>query len=423
MIGRELRLDGQPLTVVGVMPKDFQLLGGRACGRCGRSSTCRRAPAAHPLQVVGRLKPSVAGRRERGRFRRSAEGLAREFPETNKGRGVRLEPLHDAMIGSELAATSMLFLGVVGFVLLICCANVANLLLARATVRTRELAVRSALGAGRGRIVRQLLTESLVLSLIGGALGNAVGAAILTVAPSLIPEGLLPAAVTLTFDVRVVAFCAAAALLVGLLFGLRPRGKPRSSRRLRQSASNSRSVTGRGGRLRGLLVRGEVATAVLLLFGAGLLLRTLMAVDDVDAAIAPKRPVDVVDPLGSRYPSRVAAAVLRPGRAGDPPLPGCGRVAWSSELPLGDSSDAAATSRFYGSSAIPRWKRAERPSTESQVVSPTYFSTVDLPIIAGRAFDDRDNRGSRPPYRQRGVRPAPPSRTVAHRREIRPGIR
>ena len=116
----------------------------------------------------------------------------------------------------------MLFLGVVGFVLLICCANVANLLLARATVRTRELAIRSALGAGRRRVIRQLLTESLVLSSIGGVLGVGVGAAILNIAPSLIPQGLLPGAVTLTFDVRVVAFCAAAALLVGLLFGLAP---------------------------------------------------------------------------------------------------------------------------------------------------------------------------------------------------------
>ncbi len=126
------------------------------------------------------------------------------------------------LIGSELRLTSMLFLGVVGFVLLICCANVANLLLARATVRTRELAVRSALGAGRRRVIRQLLTESLVLSTIGGVLGVGVGAAILNVAPSVIPQGLLPAAVTLSFDMRVVAFCAAAALLVGLLFGLAP---------------------------------------------------------------------------------------------------------------------------------------------------------------------------------------------------------
>ncbi len=154
------------------------------------------------------MKPGVAIEAAQADLAAVAEGLAREFPEFNKGRTVTLEPLHDTMVGSDLKTTSMLFLGVVGFVLLICCANVANLLLARATARSRELAVRSALGAGRRRIIRQLLTESVVLSIIGGAFGIAVGAAILQVAPVLIPEGLLPAAVTLAFDMRVVAFCA-----------------------------------------------------------------------------------------------------------------------------------------------------------------------------------------------------------------------
>src|SRR4029453_15764107 len=139
-----------------------------------------------------------------------AEGLAREFPQTNAGRSVRLEPMHDTMIGSDLKVTSMLFLGVVGFVLLICWANVANLLMAGATTRTREPSVRAALGAGQGRIVRQLVTESVVLSVIGGALGIGVGWAILKAAPTLIPEGLLPGTVTVQFDVTVVAFCALA---------------------------------------------------------------------------------------------------------------------------------------------------------------------------------------------------------------------
>ena len=148
----------------------------------------------------------------------------------------------------------MLFLGVVGFVLLICCANVANLLLARATARTRELAVRSALGAGRRRIIRQLLTESVVLSLIGGVLAVALGAAILRVAPVLIPDGLLPAAVTLSFDLRVVAFCAAASLLVGVLFGIAPALQATSFSSPEVMGSDSRTTTGGGGRLRNLFV-------------------------------------------------------------------------------------------------------------------------------------------------------------------------
>ena len=234
-----------PYTVVGVVPKEFQLLGRTSIWALIPLSPRRpQLRSAYVLQVIGRLKPGVTLEAASADMAAVAEGLAREFPQTNKGRGVTLEPLHDALIGSELRLTSMLFLGVVGFVLLICCANVANLLLARATVRTRELAIRSALGAGRRRVIRQLLTESLVLSAIGGVLGVGVGAAILSVAPSVIPQGLLPAAVTLTFDMRVVAFCAAAALLVGLLFGLAPAWQATEFSSAQVIASDSRTVDG-----------------------------------------------------------------------------------------------------------------------------------------------------------------------------------
>src|SRR5262245_34835884 len=203
VIGREIRLDGAPYTVIGVAPNEVQLFG--------RTSIWAMVPLArrpalrtvYVLRVIGRMKPGVAFEAANADMTSIADGLTREFPATNKGRGVTIEPMHNALIGRDLRLTSMLFLGVVGFVLLLCCANVANLLLARATARTRELAIRSALGAGRARVIRQLLTESLVLSAVGGALGVAVGAAILRVAPSIVPQGLLPAAVTLTFDMRV----------------------------------------------------------------------------------------------------------------------------------------------------------------------------------------------------------------------------
>jgi len=397
IVGREIKLDGSIWTVVGVVPKHFQILG-RTSIWAMRSTTNLppRARGAFVLQAVGRLKPGVAITGAQSDLQAVADGLSREFPQTNTGRSVRLESMHDTMIGSDLKLTSMLFLGVVGFVLLICCANVANLLLARATARTRELAVRAALGAGRQRIVRQLVTESVVLSLVGGALGIGVGWAILEAAPALIPEDLLPGTVTLQFDARVVAFCALAALAVGLLFGVAPAWQATTFSSPVSLASESRTVTG-GGRLRSLLVAGEVTTAVLLLFGAGLLLRTLIAVGSYDRGYRAESVLSMmVDPLGSSYPTpekllQFYDQVETEVRG----VPGVQDVAWSSALPLGGSlyGDFALIYEVVGDPPVPE---AQRPSTSLQVVSPSYFSTLELPIVTGRAFDRRDTRTSPP---------------------------
>jgi len=396
VVGSELRLDGDPYTVVGVVPNEFQLLGGRTSMWALRSFDQRPAwRGAHFLRAVGRVKAGVSIEAAAEDLSAVAEGLAREFPETNKGRGVTVEPLHDALIGSDLRLTSMLFLGVVGFVLLICCVNVANLLLARATVRTRELAIRSALGAGRRRVVRQLLTESLLLSAIGGVLGVGVGAAILSVAPALIPEGLLPAAVTLGFDTRVVAFCVSVALVVGLLFGLAPAWQATKVPTAQVIASHGRTVTGRGGRVRGILVVTEVATAVLLLFGAGLLLRTLLSVEGVDRGYRARSILTmIVDPLGSRYPT--VASLLQFFEAVEhevAAVPGVRSVAWASTLPLGESYAGSSSFEIVGDAPV---DEAQRPTADYQIVSSTYFETVDLPVVAGRAFDDRDKTGGVP---------------------------
>jgi putative ABC transport system permease protein len=399
IIGTEIKLDGGLWRVVGVVPRSFEILGRTSMWamRPFPPDMPPRARASYQLQVVGRMKPGVRIEAAQSELGGVAAGLATEFPAFNKGRGVRLEAMHDTMIGSDLKTTAIMFLGVVGFVLLICCANVANLLLARATSRTRELALRAALGAGRMRIVRQLLTESVVLSVIGGIIGIGIGAAILRAAPALIPEGLLPATVALTFDMRVVSFCAVSALMVGVLFGVAPAWRATNFSSPAVIGSESRTTTGGGAKLRSLLVMGEVATAVLLLFGAGLLLRTLVAVNSYDRGYHARSVLTLmVDPLASSYPTpeklqqffdQVEAEIRT--------VPGVQDVGYSSALPMGTSiyGDFSLSYEIVGDPLRPE---SERPVTNYQVVSPTYFSALDLPIVAGRAFDSRDRRDSPP---------------------------
>jgi putative ABC transport system permease protein len=389
IVGREVRFDGEPFTVVGVAPKEFTLLGDTAMWGLRSMPRLPQLRAAYGLQAVGRLRPDVTLEQAQADIAAAASGLAKEFPQTNTGRTVHLEPLHDAFVGSELRTTSFLFLGVVGFVLLICCANVANLLLARATARSRELAIRSAIGARRGRIIRQLLTESLVLAAIGGVLGVAVGAGILRAAPSLLPAGLLPGMVTIAFDARVLAFCGVAALLVGILFGLAPAWQATGLSSAQVLSGEGRASTGRGGRIRSLLVVAEVATAVLLLFGGGLLLRTLMALESEDRGYHTDGAVTMmVDPLASTYPTperllQFFDEVEREVRA----IPGVRNVAYTTALPLGATDDGPRSFEVVGD---PPSANGLRPAASFQRVSHPYFDTLRIPIVAGRGFTDRD---------------------------------
>ena len=393
IVGRDVRFDGEPYTVVGVAPKEFTLLGDTSMWGLRWIPNRPQLRAAYWFQAVGRLRPGVTLEQAQADIDTVASGLAKEFPQSNTGRTVYLEPLHDALIGRDLRTTSILFLGVVGFVLLICCANVANLLLARATARTRELAIRSAIGAGRGRVIRQLLTESLVLAAIGGALGVAVGAGVLRVAPSMLPAGLLPAMVTIAFDARVLIFCGVAALFVGVLFGMAPAWQATGVSSAQVLAAQGNTSTGRGGRMRGLLVVGEVAMAVLLLFGGGLLLRSLMAVERVDRGYQTQGAVTMMlDPLGSSYPTppqllQFFDEVDREVRA----IPGVRNVAYTSTLPLGASDLGPVSFEVVGD---PLPADGQPSAAAFQLVSHTYFDTVRTPIVEGRGFTDRDRLDS-----------------------------
>lgn len=396
IVGDAIRLDGDMYTIVGVAPDTVQLIGkSDLWGLIGIENAPPGARGARVFQVVARLKPGVAQSAAHDELASIANALALEYPDTNAGRSIVIEPLDERIMGADLRRSSMLFIGVALVVLLICCANVANLLLARATTRTRELAMRTALGADRARLIRQLLTESLVLAALGGIAGLVLGAAILQVAPALIPEGLLPPALTLTIDQRVVFFCTLATLGVGVLFGLAPAWQATSRPVAQALAVDSRTSTGGSGRLRNLLVVAEVATAVMLLVGAGLLLRTLLAVQAVDRGYRADSVLTMlVDPLGSRYPTSETLLQFY-GEVADEvrALPGVRDVAWASTLPLGTSYAGRTWITMAGDT--PR-TQADTPTADFQVVSADYFRALDLPIVAGRAFDERDTPDGTP---------------------------
>jgi putative ABC transport system permease protein len=393
-IGSDVRLNGEPHTVIGVVPNHVQF--SRPAG------IWTLMPAMPPtfkdrglrfFEVIGRLKPDVAPVAAEVNLSTISKRLSAEFPDPSNAIGVNVEPLRTGIVGRELQLTSAFLLGVVAFVLLMCCANVANLLLARATVRARELAVRSALGAGQARIVRQLLTESLVLAALGGALGVAVGAAILDVAPVIIPSGFLPASVQLSFDGRVVTFCAIAALAVGILFGVLPARQAMNTSLVQAMASDGRSATSGSGAFRSLLAGGQIAAAVLLMCGAGLLLRTMAVLGSFDTGYqADGEQVVTMDftvPI-ARYSRPDTLLQFYEGvERHVSAIPGVASIGWSTSLP-------------YGSTELGRWPfeivgdapmdPAALPRADYAITSPGYFRTVDLPIVAGREFTDRDTR-------------------------------
>jgi putative ABC transport system permease protein len=403
-VGRSLVLNGRPLDLVGVVPASFELVPpiGRLTGGPPPQiwMLAETAPTASPpsrqshlLVVVGRLKPGVSLDRAQADLDVIAARLAEQFPESNKGHGVTVQPLRDALIGPDVRLTSILLLGVVGFVLLMCCANVASLLLAQATGRSRELAVRVALGAGRRRVVAQLLTESLVLASIGGVVALGVAAALLAAAPSFIPPGVLPDAVNVSFDGRVAAVCALTALAVGVLFGLAPVWQSMRGR-LADAVSAEGRITRRGGWLRSGLVSVQVAAAVLVLCGAGLLLRTLITLQNMDSGFRTREvltgminlPVPTAN-APSPYPSadsvmRFYEAVEREVRA----TPGVRRMAWGTVPPL----DGTFFGQSFAIAGDPPKPMASRDTAAYHMVSPAYFETLGIPIVAGRGFTDAD---------------------------------
>ena len=410
LVGREIRVDGQSLTVIGIMPADFQIAapfsrGGAAAGDPGVMWILAGEGGAglgltgHYVHVIGRLKPDVSIEAAQAEMTPLAAEAARQLPDGAREHGVLLEQLRPALMGPELRLTSVLLLGVVGFVLLMCCANVANLLMSRTTARTRELALRSALGAGRRRIAVQLLTESLVLASFGGLLGVAVGAAILNVAPSLLPPGLLPGTITLMFDVRVAMFGAATALLVGVLFGLGPAWHATRVSLVQVMSADGRA-TRQSGAFRSVLVVAEIAAAVLVLSGAGLLLRTWISLERVDAGYRPPEALTLVINLPMQAPASgrnlygSQDGLRRFYQTAQREIerePGIRSAAWGGALPL---DGMWSMQPFTVAGDTPSQGRATFASYH--MVSPRYFETLNIPVTRGRTFTDQDSSDSAP---------------------------
>jgi predicted permease len=396
VVGRALTLGGKPHVVLGVMPPSFSYPQEGVDVWIPESTipddASPRMRFNRWMQAVARMKPGVTLEQARADMAAVTRQLAEEYPETNKYTAATVEPLHHAIVG-EVRPALLVLLAAVAFVLLIACANVANLLLAKASTREREFAIRTALGASRWRVVRQLLTESLLLALAGGAAGVALAAwgARALVALS---AGQLPRADEVGLDGRVLAFALGVTVLTGLLFGLVPALRMSSPHLQPMLKEGGRGTVGAGGkRVRSALVVAEVALAVVLVVGAGLMTKSLGRLLSVDPGFRPERVVSVnltIPPERYETDDKMIAyyrAVIDAVRA----VPGVQSAGAVKDLPLRGTGE-------YIAFDIPGRPStdADRPRAARLHVSADYFKTMGIPLKAGRMFTEQDRRGA--PY-------------------------
>ena len=395
IVGTSLTIDDQPHTVVGVLPRSFDFGSVFAPGShfdlyFPFPLTAETDRWGNTMAMIGRMQPGVTIAQAAAETGTIARQLTAESPNRNRfGGGVR--PLTEHVSGGVRLAVWVLA-GAVGMVMLIVCANLSNLLLARMTVRQKELAIRSALGAGRGRLVSQMLTESLVLALGGAAVGAALAFAGTRALSSL--EGIrIPLLTDVHIDAASLAFTIAMAVVAGLVFGLAPAFQAGSAA-LPDSLKDASRGSTEGGRrrfLRNALVVSEIAIACVLLVGAGLLVRSFVHVLDVDMGFEPERAMTIrVDPE-ARYTNReeydaYVGEVLRRVRE----IPGVQSAGITDKLPLGSN-------RTWGVRAKGvTYERGQTPSAFVRVVSDGYPATMGIPIVAGRDITPADTRGTEP---------------------------
>jgi putative ABC transport system permease protein len=409
VIGRTITLNNQSYTVIGVMPQGFRFPGGENMlpGLQFSPKTELWEPIAltdeelsnrgtHNLAVVARLKPGVTLPQAQAEMSAIALRLGEQYPKYNKGLGIKLVSLHEQVVG-DVRPALLILLGTVGFVLLIACANVANLLLARAASRQKEMAIRTALGASRARVVRQLLTESVLLSLAGGAAGLLLALWGIDGLGALIPENISRAG-EIGLDVRVLSFTLVVSLITGVLFGLAPALQAAGADINESLKEGTRGATVGPGRnrFRSLLVVSEIALASVLLIGAGLLVRSFLRLQQVDPGFDPKSVVTMELALPSTAPSNYTepeqqAAFFRRALERVGALAGVEAAAVVSSLPLSGAFES--TNLVIEGQPAPPSER-ELPQANYTMVSADYFRVMSISLMQGRAFTERDTKES-----------------------------
>jgi putative ABC transport system permease protein len=393
--GKKIILDGQPYTVVGVLPPGSAF---------DRASTQFFRPLAfepsnmtrdfHWFGSLALLKPGVTLEQAQKEMDVIGSRIATDFPDSNKGWGVGLDLYSTILINDDLKTSVLTLMYAVGGMLLIGCANIANLSLARAVTREREVSLRASLGAGRWRLIRQFLTENVVLSLVGGSLGVAVGYGAMIWLKSLLPPNTLPREVNVILDTRVLLFTFAVSVFVGLLFGLVPAlqaTRPDLASAMKEGGRGSTAGAGRK-ILRDTLVVVEVAVAFILLAGSGLLIRSFFRLMSVDTGMSttsvltfgvPASDKQYPDPAAlNLYYAQLAEAVKA--------IPGVREVGLSCAPPMSGSCSGMP----FQLASKPIVDRANRQGRPYKVVSPAYFSTVGIKLLKGRFLNDRDRKGA-----------------------------
>jgi putative ABC transport system permease protein len=394
VIGRSLSLNGEPYTVVGVLPSSVRLPAfgnwrDQVWVPLAFPAEEAAARGNHFLEIIGRMKPGVTVPQARAEMETIAARLAQQFPEHNTRIGAVVNPLHEEIVG-DMKPALLILLGAVAFVLLIACANVANLLLARAAARHKEIALRLALGANRARLTKQLLVESVMLSMLGGIVGLVLAYAGLRVLTRFIPADVAHADL-ITIDAKVLGFTLIVALVTGLVFGLAPASQAANfnlNDTLKEGGRDS-GAGPRGKQLRSALVIAEVAISFLLLIGAGLLINSFMHLRNLDPGFRADHLLALqVDLSETKYPDtprRVAFfdEVVRRVQA----LPGAKSVAIAGNLPFTYNGDSGP----IGVEGIPDPPPDQHPDVIYRAIGPGYFSTMGIPLVRGRDFNEQDN--------------------------------